>query len=120
MTWPGLDLWRPYVGLVAWLPRDHYDPGDPHEGRPAVVIKVVAAEMVCIVVTRTSDIQCVRAGDVVHQQDTDLGCDRQGWWQPHRFCRVLFSAFDDEDVIVYKKLDDELLVRITRLYEEQL
>lgn len=119
MTWPGIDLWRPYVGLVAWLPRDHYNPDDPHSGRPTVVLKVLAAERVCIVVTRTTSIQAVRPTDVMHEPDPELGCDHKGWWQAFRVYRVPFSAYDDEDVIIYKKLDDELLIRITRIYEGQ-
>jgi hypothetical protein len=119
MTWPGQDLWRPYVGLVAWLPRDHYDPGDPHDGRPTVVIKVLPAERACIVVTRTSGVYTVCRGDVVHQPDAALGCERQGWWQAGRACRVLFSAYEDEDTRKYAKLDDKTFDRIKRAYEEQ-
>jgi len=80
MTWPGMELWRPYVGLVAWLPRDYYNPSDPKAGRPVVVIKVLSGERACIVVTRTSDIETIRRGDIVHQSDAALGCDRPGWW----------------------------------------
>ena len=119
MTWPGNDLWRPYVGLVARLSRDHYNPGDQHARRPTVVVKVLAIERVCIVVTRTSDNTTVRRGDVAHHADANVGCDRPGWWQPRRAYRVSFSAYDDEDTCIYKKLDEETLDRVMRAYEER-
>ena len=122
MTWPGMNLWIPTVGLVAWLPRDHYDPNDPHAGRLAVVIKVFQVEKVCIVITRTSDIGTIGRGrgDVLHQADPAFDCDHQGWWQAHRPHRVLFSTFTDEEVRRFdQKLDKDTLDRIIRAYEEQ-
>jgi hypothetical protein len=122
MTWPGLSLWIPSVGLVAWLPRAHYDPSDPHAGRPAVVIKVLPVEKVCIAVTRTSAIETIgrSRGDVLHQEDPAFGCDRQGWWQARRPHRVQFSAFTDEETVRYEqKLDMKTLDAIIRAYEEQ-
>ncbi|SRR6266568_3155561 len=117
MTWPGLPIWLPYVGLVAWLAREHYDPTDPKAGRLVVVVKVMRVERACVVMTRTSEVAAVRRGDVVHQSDAGLGCDRQGWWQPWRVRRVLVSAFDDEDTIIYTKLDDDTLACVMRAYE---
>jgi hypothetical protein len=119
MTWPGMDRWRPFVGLVAWLPRDYYNPGDPHLGRPVVVIKLIPGERACIVVTRTSDLTTVARGDIIHQPDPDLGCEKLGWWQAKHTYRVYFSAFDDEDVQKYTKIDDDILSRIIQAYEEQ-
>ena len=74
MTWPGLIRKQPYRGLTAWLPRDYYDPGDPHAGRPAVVIKVLQVEKACIVVTRTSQNTVPHRGDIYHDADPKLPC----------------------------------------------
>jgi len=119
MTWPGQRLWIPYVGLVSKLPRDHYDPSDPHKGRPAVVVKVMQTERACMVVTRTTEVGVVRPYDIVHQIDLSVGCDHQGWWQVRRDYRVLFSAFDDEDVEIYQTLDNDTLTQVLRAYEER-
>jgi hypothetical protein len=48
-----------------------------------------------------------------------VGCDHQGWWQVRRAYRVLFSAFEDEDVEIYQRLDDDTLTRVLRAYEER-
>jgi hypothetical protein len=119
MTWPGQRMWIPYVGLVARLPREHYDPSDGHKGRPVVVIKVMSAERACTVLTRTTEVAVVRHYDVAHQIDLSVGCDHQGWWQVRRAYRVLFSAFEDEDVEIYQRLDDDTLTRVLRAYEER-
>ena len=119
MTWPGNDLWIPVVGLVVYLPREHYNPDDPHIGRPAVVIKVLRADRTCTVVTRTSSVEAVGPGDILHQADAALGCEKQGWWQPRRIYRVLFSAFDDEETQKYTKLDQDTLEKVIRAYEER-
>jgi hypothetical protein len=119
MTWPGLQSWIPYVGLVAWLPRDYYNPSDPHTRRPTVVVKVMRPERACIVVTRTTEVAAVRPYDVAHEPDMGVGCDRQGWWQPRRAYRVLFSVYQDEDVEIYKQLDGGTLTRVLRAYEER-
>ena len=84
------------------------------------MVRLLAVERACIVVTRTSDVATVRRDDIVHQPDATLGCERQGWWQPRRAYRVLFSAYDDEDTCIYKKLDDETLGRIMSAYEERM
>lgn len=62
----------------------------------------------------------VRPYDVAHEADLDVGCDRRGWWQVRRAYRVRFSAYQDNDVEIYKQLDDDTLARVLlRAYEER-
>lgn len=117
MTWPGLSVWRPYVGLVTWLPREYYNERDPHAGRPTVVVRVLPVERTCIVITRTSDKMVSHIGDIWHDADPALFCDSQGWWQPRRAHRVDFAVYDDEELGEFAKMDPELLARIIAAYE---
>ncbi|MEU4159239.1 hypothetical protein [Actinoplanes sp. NPDC026670] len=118
MTWPNMQLFQPYLGLVTKLPRDSYDERDPHEGRPTVVIRVLRAERKVIVVTRTSQLQNKRAGDIYHDADPALPCCTEpGLWQPRRFYRVPFAVYDDPELGVFAKMDEKLLARITEAWE---
>lgn len=118
MTWPGLRQWQPHLGLVAWLPRDYYDERDGHAGRPTVVVKVLQVERACIVVPRTSQLGNRHRDDIFHPADPALACcDRPGLWQPWRWRRVDFAAYDDEETGERGKMDEELLTRIIGAYE---
>jgi hypothetical protein len=120
MVWPGLTLWRPPIGFIAWLPREHYDPGDQKDGRPTVVIKYIEAERACWVVGRTTSMRALHGGDVVHQRVPETpGLDKVGWWQAWRPYRVLYSAYDDPDVIEYAKLDENTLQQVIKKYMER-
>jgi hypothetical protein len=118
MTWPGQRLWRPPVGLVAVLPRDYYNERDPHARRPTVVVRILPADGVCLVVTRTSDATVAHSRDIWHEKDPELLCDRPGWWQPWRVQPVFFGAYDDEDTKPHVIMSGNLLDRIIAAYQE--
>jgi hypothetical protein len=105
--------------LVVRLPRDYYNPGDEHLGRPAVVVKVDVPGRGCVVVTRTTQREWISGRDVYHDIDVSVGCDRVGWWQPWRPARVTFAAFEDPDVTWYQRLDDKTFDKILKKYEER-
>ena len=118
MTWPGLRPWQPYLGLVVWLPRDYYDEHDTHAGRPTVVVRVLQIERTCIVVTRTSQTGSKHRDDIFHPADPALTCcDEPGLWQPWRWHRVAFGAYDDDELDELEKMDELLLTRIIDAYE---
>lgn len=120
MTWPGLAMRQPYLGLVVWLPREYYDPQDPHTGRPTVVVKMMKAERACIVMTRTSQTNVPHHGDIYHPADPKLPCcDMPGWWQPRRLHRVPFAIYDDREIGEFATMDGVLLDRITAAFERR-
>src|SRR5262245_18912421 len=64
---------------VYWIPRHLLDPGDPKDGRPAVVIEVVAGLAGRVrVVTRTRDSARDQNG-VHHDAQPDLRLNDESW-----------------------------------------
>jgi hypothetical protein len=99
------------------MPRDLYDPHDPHAGRPTVVVAIREKAGEADIVTRTTDVP--QRHDVSHPADSNHpSCDELGFWQPRRRYSVPLSTWDDPDVTREGLLTEDVFNQILRVIRD--
>jgi hypothetical protein len=106
----------PALGHVYVMPPGYYDPSDS-TGHPVLVIKLDPVVREALVVTRTTKPYAKGPNWVTHPPQPALGLKEYGWWRLAYPKPVQYILFNEADVTICGKLDDETWARVLRNLE---